>query len=199
MMLTVLVAFVESGSMEQWLSPKAGLEQLFPGDFGQLLRSPDLVIVEALVDEATPEEAPFGPDAAKFSVVARRELTGAARSKLLEFVAKPTNWKAQNHERCAPNRCVFVMMCGGFRPSIALTLEQGSRRARVLICVECSEAWVDRFDSDGRRVGREQAWIEGAERWQAMFRGVVNRPASFPARAGTSSSADAGTRAPASE
>ena len=51
MMLGLLVAVLESGSVEQWLPAKAGLEQLFPGDFGQVLRSPDRVVVELLTDE----------------------------------------------------------------------------------------------------------------------------------------------------
>lgn len=182
-MLTVLVAVLESGSMERWLAPKAGLEQLFPGDFGQLLRAPERVVVEGLTDATNDRATPFGPDEAKFTVGSRQELSGALRQSVLALLSKPTRWKTQDHRQCAPGRCVFVMRCGGFRPSVQLWLEKGARSARVLLCLDCSEAWVDRFDADGRRVGREQAMIEPRDEWRKVL-----LPAVLPA----SQSTDAG-------
>lgn len=206
MMLTMLVTVLQSAApMDEWLPPRPGLAQLFPGDFAALLMSPDRVIVEVLIDETTEDEAPFGPDEAKFSVGERHELTRPGRASVLGLFSLPTNWRTKNHQRCAPNRCVFVVLCGGFRPSLAVTLEKGSRRARTLICLGCGEAWVDRFDSDGRRVGREQAGVVGKELWRAAFQEALSPPGGpqhpliLPARAGTSSSRGARTRAPGSE
>ena len=199
MMLGLLVAVLESGSVEQWLPAKAGLEQLFPGDFGQVLRSPDRVVVELLTDETNEHETPFGPDETRFHVASRHEVTGPLRASVLARLSNAASWKAQNHRRCAPRPCVFVMLCGGFRPSVQVWLEKGARTARLLICLDCAEAWVDRLDADGRRVGREQAMLEEHEQWRQTFLPLALRPSPFPAPSGTSSSADAGTRSRAAE
>lgn len=165
----IISLVVSDAPFKPWLLAKQGLEQVFPAGFRGLLQSPDRVVVEGLEPE---DKAAFGPDEVRAKLVWTRVVTGPSQTSLLNLISVPGNWNALDHRRCAPNRCFFVARCGGFRPSFAVRLEKGTRWARMLLCLGCGEAWVDLFDADGRRVGREQVQLDPPERWKAVFRAL---------------------------
>ncbi len=185
-MFSVLTALVLSGSpsaeprqpVERWLSAKDGLKQLTPGDWAELVDEPDGITLEGLRDATGPNDTPFGPSETKFTVAWKKKLElPADLARVLTLFRTGSQWKLQNHKACAPGRCVVVMMCGGFRPVLAITLTKGDRAMRVLVCFECGEAWAQRFMSKAMEpkdeAAREQALLGDEKVWLAVFAPLV--------------------------
>jgi hypothetical protein len=185
-MLSVLVGLVLSGSpsngrgqpVERWLSAKAGLKQLTPGDWAELVAAPDGITLEGLRDATGPDETPFGPSETKFTVAWKKALERPADvSRVLTLFRTGSLWKLQNQKACAPHRCVVVVPCGGFRPSLAITLAKGDRAMRVLVCFDCGEAWAQRFASKEVTVmdeaASEQIVLGDKKAWLAVFAPLV--------------------------
>lgn len=185
-MLSVLAALVLSGSpsteprqpVERWLSAKAGLKQLTPGDWAELVDKPDTITLEGLRDATGPNDTPFGPSETKFTVAWKKMLERPADvTRVLTLFRTGSQWKLQNHKACAPGRCVVVMMCGGFRPVLAITLTKGDRAMRVLVCFDCEEAWSQRFMSrdmaEKDEAAREQVLLGDKKAWLAVFAPLV--------------------------
>lgn len=185
-MLSVLTALVLSGSpsaeprqpVERWLSAKAGLKQLTPGDWAELVDKPDGITLEGLRDATEPNETPFGPSETKFTVAWKKTLERPADvTRVLTLFRTGSQWKLQNHKACAPGRCVVVVPCGGFRPVLAITLTKGDRAMRVLVCFDCEEAWSQRFMSKEMtakdEAAREQVLLGDKNGWLAVFAPLV--------------------------
>jgi len=66
----------------------------------------------------------------------------------------------------------MVMLRGGFRPSVAITLVKGTRRARVLLCLQCHGAWVLRSNGETPDVP-EQASVEDEKAWLSALVNVA--------------------------
>ncbi|MDP3232198.1 MAG: hypothetical protein Q8S33_13365 [Myxococcales bacterium] len=185
-MLSVLAAIVLSGSpstgprrpVAEWLSAKAGLEQLTPGDWVELVETPDSIALEGLRDATPPGKAPFGTSETKFTVAWKKTLERPADvSSVLTLFRTGSQWKVRNQEGCAPGRCVTVMLCGGFRPVLAITLTKGDRAMRVLVCFDCEEAWLQRFTSKEMtakdEAASEQVLLGDKKAWLAVFAPLV--------------------------
>ena len=178
MLLTLLVLALEGApppdaGLPESLTPEAGLAHLFPGPFAELLTSPDRVIVAGLAergDELLTEEADT-----QFVAGWKKVLSTPERAAVLALVGKGSSYEVMNHARCAPKRCLFVMLCGGFNPSLQVTLEKGQRSARLRVCFGCGELWVTRFDGK-KQVADEQAALQDEDGWVGTFSPLLPRP-----------------------
>lgn len=175
MLLSVLLLALETATpdpgLPEYLNPEAGLAQLFPGAFAELLSTPDSVTVTGLAqrDDLLRESD------VRFVAGWSTALFGTQRDAVLEFVGKGTSYRVMNPARCGRERCLFTMFCGGFNPSLEVLLKKGPRRARLRVCFGCGELWVTHFEGK-KKVADEQAMVEDQTGWMATFTPLLPRP-----------------------
>ncbi len=159
------------------LAPEAALAHLFPGAFSQVLDSPDRIVVAGLVrsNERLPREASDAQFVAGWKLL----LPVALRARVLKVIANGGSYSVEDPRRCAPNKsCVVNLLCGGFNPSLEVSLTKGQRTARVRVCFGCGELWVTRYVR-GKTVGDEQALLADRDAWIETFSSLAREaPAS---------------------
>lgn len=154
-------------SQPVWLSADESFKQFLPGPFAELVQTPDTVELQRIVSLPAPIKEPR-PAVPRYAASFKKRVEGATRWRVLSLVADPNAAIALNHARCAPDRCEpELKLCGGFQPSVAVVLEKGVRRVRILVCFSCGEVWYERFES-GKAVGVEKGEFN-RERWWATI------------------------------
>lgn len=165
--MSLLIALVLAGPID-WLPAAKGYATLAPGDWARVLEEPTSITVELLRDLTDQSEAPKGPWDTRFEVIDTRVHEGRATEPIRRLLRTPSTWKVQDQSRCRPRRCIFVMLCGGFRPGLRLRAERNGRTIELEACLDCEEVWLRRIDLDGRATEWEQALIDG-DRWRTVF------------------------------
>lgn len=146
-----------------FMTPDAGFALVLPGKWGEVVRDPELLIIEGL---GTPRTR-GGDD---FKVNWRRPIDNPDdHSELRALLLLPESWSVFDGSLC---HCGRVKLCGPWRPNLRLEFSRGAMSVRILVCFGCNEAVVSLLDR-GVEKGSQSSDLGEPDRWLAVLAPMV--------------------------